>query len=59
MNDAVEGARSKPTAEGAWKWSRKDSSVSIAPLVALTVARAVFARFGLAKPKAAAWAVSI
>lgn len=58
LNDAVEGARSAPLAD-AWKWSRKDSTVNIAPLVAVTLARWGCTVYGGHKPKAAAWAASV
>lgn len=45
LNDAAEGARTKAFAD-AFKWSRKDSSVNIAPLVAVTEARHGFMTFG-------------
>lgn len=45
LNEAVEGAREAPSGD-AWKWSRKDSTVNIAPLVATTLARHGFATFG-------------
>lgn len=48
LNDAVEGARETPSGD-AWKWSRKDSTVNIAPLVATTLARHGFAAFGEAR----------
>jgi hypothetical protein len=38
LHDALTGARSRPVGD-AWIWSRKDSSVVIAPLVAVTLAR--------------------
>lgn len=38
LNDAVEGAARRQVGD-AWKWSRKDSTVDISPLVAATVAR--------------------
>lgn len=58
LNDAVEGARSAPLAD-AWKWSRKDSSVNIAPLVAVTLARHGCAVYGGRKPKGTGWAASL
>jgi hypothetical protein len=57
LNEAVEGARTSPLAD-AWKWSRKDSSVDISPLVAVTLARHGFATFGGEKPKPRPWALS-
>jgi hypothetical protein len=45
LNAAAEGARVKVFAD-AFKWSRKDSSVNIAPLVAVTLARHGFMTFG-------------
>lgn len=38
LNDAVDGAGRRQSGD-AWKWSRKDSTVDITPLVAATVAR--------------------
>ena len=58
LDDAVEGARSVPLAD-LWKWSRKDSSVNIAPLVAVTIARAMCAVYGNRKAKGGGWAMSI
>jgi hypothetical protein len=58
LNDAVDGARSKDLGD-AWKFSRKDSSVNLAPLVALTLARHVFTVYGAMKPKPAPWAMSV
>lgn len=49
LNDAAEGAREAPSGD-AWKWSRKDSTVNIAPLVAATLARHGFATFGEVPP---------
>jgi hypothetical protein len=45
LNDAVDGARTRPLAD-AWAWSRKDTTVDISPLVAATLARHGFAVFG-------------
>lgn len=38
LNDALAGASRRPVGD-LWKWSRKDSTVDISPLVAVTVAR--------------------
>lgn len=39
VNDAVDGARKRPIgAAGGWGYDRRDESVNIAPLVALTLA---------------------
>lgn len=35
---ALEGARTLPSGDGAWIWSRKSSQVAISPLVAVTLA---------------------
>jgi len=40
LNDAVAGARRRPIGEaGAFGWDRRDGSVFVAPLVAVTLAR--------------------
>lgn len=59
LNDAVEGARIKETLDGGWKWSRKGSNVNIAPLVAVTLARAGFVKYGHEKAAPAPWAASL
>jgi hypothetical protein len=59
LNEAVEGARTKSLGDGLWKWSRKDSTVNIAPLVAVTLARHGFARYGTEKPKPRPFARSV
>lgn len=38
LNTAIEGASKRDRGDGAWTWSRKDSSVDISPLVAVTLA---------------------
>lgn len=38
LNTALAGAKKRPTMDGGWKWSRKDSSVNIGPLVVVTLA---------------------
>lgn len=43
LNDAVAGAVRRQVGD-AWKWSRKDSTVDISPLVAATVARFLWVR---------------
>jgi hypothetical protein len=45
LADALTGARTRPLAD-AWAWSRKNSSVDISPLVAVTLARDGFAAYG-------------
>jgi hypothetical protein len=59
LNEAANGARTKALGDGLWKWSRKDSTVNIAPLVAVTLARHGFARYGGEKPKPRPFAVSV
>lgn len=49
LNQAVEGLRIRPLAD-AYAWSRKDSTVDISPLVALTMARIGFATHGFDAP---------
>jgi hypothetical protein len=40
LNDALMGARQRPIGEaGAWGWNRKNVTVDISPLVAVTLAR--------------------
>ncbi len=39
LNTAVRWADRTPAGDGAWKWSRKKSTVDISPLVAVTLAR--------------------
>jgi hypothetical protein len=46
LRDAVLGAAQRPVGD-AWAWSRKNSSVNIAPLVALTLGVGVVERVGL------------
>lgn len=43
LNDAVKGAARRVVGD-AWKWSRRDSTVDITPLVGATVARFLWAR---------------
>ncbi|MBM7788864.1 hypothetical protein [Tenggerimyces flavus] len=51
LNKALAGAKTRPLADAA-AWSRKDSSVDISPLVAVTEAAYGFATYGAAeKPK--------
>lgn len=38
LNGAVTGAVRKDTGDGGWRWSRKDSSVDISPLMAVNLA---------------------
>lgn len=38
LNDALEGASTRPLGDGAWAWSRRSSQVDISPLVAVTLA---------------------
>lgn len=38
LNTALSGAKPRPMGDGGWKWSRKDSSIDISPLCAVTVA---------------------
>lgn len=38
LNAALAGARKREMGDGGWKWSRKDSSIDISPLVAVTIA---------------------
>lgn len=59
MNEAVEGARTTPMLGDLWKWSRKDSSVDISPLISATLAYHGFAVYGTAKPAPAPWAASV
>jgi hypothetical protein len=60
LDQAVEGARSKPAGDGGlWKFSRRDSTVNLAPLVAFTVARHVFLKFGERKSAPMPWAMSL
>lgn len=42
LDDAVAGAKRRPVGD-AWKWSRKDSTSDISPLVAATIARHLWA----------------
>lgn len=49
LNKAAEGARTRPLAD-AWAWSRKDGTVDISPLEAVTLARHGFAVHGQDKP---------
>lgn len=48
LNAALTGARQRPIGDGGWKWSRKDSSVDISPLVAVTLADYALALHGAA-----------
>lgn len=50
LNKALAGAKTRPLAD-AKAWSRKDSSVDISPLVAVTEALFGFASFGTEPPK--------
>lgn len=50
LDDAVAGARRRPVGD-AWKWSRKDSTADISPLVAATIARHVWAERGDPDPQ--------
>lgn len=45
LTDALLGASRRPVGD-AWKWSRRDSDVDIAPLVAATIARQLWAERG-------------
>jgi Phage terminase-like protein, large subunit len=45
LNAALSGAQTRPLGE-LWAWSRRDSTVDISPLVAVTLARHGFALFG-------------
>lgn len=56
MDDALEGAATRSLAD-AWAWSRKNSSVNISPLVALTLARDGFAAFG-GESEVEAWVIT-
>jgi hypothetical protein len=47
LDDAVEGLRTRPLEDG-YAWSEKNSSADITPLDAVTVARHVFAVYGIA-----------
>jgi hypothetical protein len=38
LEDAVTGARTVPAGDGGWKWSRRDTSADVSPLVAVTLA---------------------
>lgn len=38
LDEAIAGARRRDIGDGAWKWSRKDSTVDISPLVGATLA---------------------
>lgn len=38
VEDAVTGARTSPAGDGGWKWSRRDATVDVSPLVAVTLA---------------------
>jgi hypothetical protein len=38
LTTAVRGARTSPKGDGGWSWSRKDASVDLSPLVAVTLA---------------------
>jgi hypothetical protein len=51
LDTAVEGVRTRPLAE-AWAWSRGKSGATIAPLVAVTLARHGHATFGVTEPVA-------
>lgn len=42
INEALVGARTKLNPEGAWYWTRKDTTTDISPLVAITLARHAF-----------------
>lgn len=48
---AAVGAARRRTAGDAWKWSRKDSTADISPLVAATIARHVWAERGDPQPQ--------
>lgn len=58
LDDALAGARTRPLTD-AWAWSRKSSSVNIAPLVSLTLARDGFAAFGGDEREVEAWVLSV
>lgn len=45
LNDALRGAKTRPLSD-AWAWARRDSTVNISPLVAVTLAHYGYARFG-------------
>lgn len=49
LNLALAGARQRHFGDEAWKWSRKDSTVDISPLVAITIADYAFALYGHVK----------
>jgi hypothetical protein len=51
LDTAVEGVATRPLAE-AWAWSRGKSGATIAPLVAVTLARHGHATFGVTEPVA-------
>lgn len=38
LNKALAGAKKRETGDGGWKWSRKDSSIDISPLMAVNLA---------------------
>ncbi len=44
LNDALKGAKTRPLGD-AWAWARRDSTVNISPLVAVTLAHYGFIRF--------------
>jgi hypothetical protein len=46
LNAALAGAKPRPMGDGGFKWSRKDSSVDISPLVAVTLADYALALHG-------------
>lgn len=46
LNAALAGAKQRPMGDAAWKWSRKDSSIDISPLVAVTLADYALALHG-------------
>jgi hypothetical protein len=48
LNDAVAGACRRQSGD-AWRWSRRDSTVDISPLVAATVARFLWSQAGQSK----------
>jgi len=49
LDAAVAGADVRPVGDGGWAWSRKSSSVDIAPLESMTLA--LWSQMGASKPK--------
>jgi hypothetical protein len=55
LNTALFGARRRDLGDGAWRWSRRDSTVDISPLVAVTLADHAFALHGERKRAVEPW----